>query len=270
MLHFILALALLGAAPPQPESTTPPNPAPHLALSAGLLAASGLLALSKSSLLGGPPQCSLTAAGLCDPAGLTVLDRWSLGRANGTWRRISDIGEIIGIAAPAAALLSVAIVAPTDETDLAPPWDLLIWSETMAISAFIDQSLKLTLRRPRPIWYSQTARGAEAQVSMPSGHSLATATGTAALATLFWQRYPASPWRWAILSAGIVVSGLTGWGRIEAGKHFASDVLAGWTLGATLGFVHPYLLRHNLTVGMEALPDGNGATARVVTLKGAI
>lgn len=244
-----------------------PDPLPHIALSAGLLATSGAMALIKSSDVGSP-RCRLTPGGACDPTSLTGLDRWSLGRSNGAWAKASDIGEIVGIAAPGAALLTLSLVTDPAPHALHPAWDLLLWAETMAACTFVDQGLKLALQRPRPTWYRSPSRDADAQASFPSGHSLATATGTSALTTLFFQRYPNSPWRWAVLSAGAAVTAATGWGRVEAGKHFVSDVLGGWLLGGTLGYVMPTLALRGLQLDLRRSVDLAGGSQAEISLLG--
>ena len=262
---LLVFVAALLAAPPSPSSGAPeapsPAPAPHIALAAGLFASAGLVALIKPSAVGPQPRCSLTAAGLCNPQGLLALDRGLLGRHNVAWRRASDTGEILGIAAPAATLLALSLFTqPQADTTLQPAWDLLLWTETMAVSAFIDQGLKLALQRPRPIWYAEAAHGAEAQVSFPSGHSLATAAGTTALTTLFWQRYPHSPWRWVVMSAGGRIVGAHRLGaRRKQASTLSRNVVAGWVIGATLGYVYPTLAAHNLHLEVQRGEDARAA-----------
>jgi len=85
-----------------------------------------------------------------------------------------------------------------------------------------------------------TALSRDANLSFPSGHtalgfSLATAAGT--VATLRGYRH--APYVWG---AGMAVAAFTGYLRLAADKHYASDVLVGALVGSLVGWAVPYLL----------------------------
>ena len=52
-------------------------------------------------------------------------------------------------------------------------------------------------------------------------------------------RGSAIPWIW--LGVGTVASSMLAAGRVMAGKHFPTDVLAGAAVGIAVGFLVPYL-----------------------------
>ncbi|WP_305572544.1 phosphatase PAP2 family protein [Humidesulfovibrio sp.] len=63
--------------------------------------------------------------------------------------------------------------------------------------------------------------------SFPSAHA-ANSMALTVLAMCFWPRLRQGLWALPVL---------VGWSRIYAGKHFPLDVLAGWILGAMLGWL---------------------------------
>jgi len=87
----------------------------------------------------------------------------------------------------------------------------------------MSEGLKRATHRPRP--------DRSDNKSFPSGH----ATQVASFATLAYRNLATLPIsEGGQLAAGVGLGGLavaTGWARIEAGRHFPSDVLAGAALG---------------------------------------
>ncbi|WP_320067759.1 phosphatase PAP2 family protein [Micromonospora sp. RTGN7] len=102
---------------------------------------------------------------------------------------------------------------------------------TMAVGGLVGALLKLLVGRDRPDLLDPVARAAG--YSFPSGHTL-NATLAAGVLLLIFLPYarerPAT--RWALWAAAVAVAGLTGVSRVALGVHWASDVLAGWLLGA--------------------------------------
>ena len=245
--------------------------APHVALSAGLLTSAAMLAWVTPSLLPETPRCRQGPQGICERSRLPSWDRGAIDADSASWRKVSDVGEVVGIGGPAVALLGLAMWSgQAPEAAIQKPLlDVLVWSETMAVCAFLNQLMKVTLQRPRPVNYRLRTASPTAQLSFPSGHAFATATGTTALTTLVWQRYPSSGARWLTLSTGAAVTLITGVGRIYGGRHFLTDVLAGWILGGALGYVQPSLMLHavTLTVGDASTAAPGGAT--MLTLQAA-
>ncbi|MEO1480709.1 MAG: phosphatase PAP2 family protein, partial [Myxococcota bacterium] len=54
-------------------------------------------------------------------------------------------------------------------------------------------------------------------------------------------RHPTSRWRYAAAGGAALWTAATGYGRVAAGRHFYTDVLAGAVLGTTVGFLVPKL-----------------------------
>ena len=120
--------------------------------------------------------------------------------------------------------------------------DLVIF-ESMVVSAVLVQGLKYSFARKRP-YVRDLPPGSplsgEANLSFPSGHtafafSLATAAGT--VATL--RGYRSAPYVWG---AGMALAAFTGYLRMAADKHYASDVIVGALTGSLVGWAVPYLI----------------------------
>ncbi|MFF3850262.1 phosphatase PAP2 family protein [Streptomyces sp. NPDC002328] len=103
---------------------------------------------------------------------------------------------------------------------------------TSAVGTAIQQGMKAAVGRERPVWPDPVDSAHYA--AFPSGHAL---TATVALGLVLWllHREGVSPavWRTAVTVAAVSVVGV-GLTRIWLGVHWASDVLAGWLLGAML------------------------------------
>jgi membrane-associated phospholipid phosphatase len=80
--------------------------------------------------------------------------------------------------------------------------------------------LKVTVARPRP--------DTGAPSSFPSGHT----SSAAGLAMLLWRRYG-----WEAGLPAALLAMLVGASRIQDGRHYLSDVLAGAIVGVSLTYV---------------------------------
>ena len=87
--------------------------------------------------------------------------------------------------------------------------------------------------------------------SFYSGHAAATAT-MAGLTCVHHQHLPLYGGGFADLAPCLVMIGasaVTGVGRVVADRHWASDVLLGWGVGALSGYVLPSILHYGFTRG---------------------
>ncbi|MFP5020352.1 phosphatase PAP2 family protein [Pseudonocardia phyllosphaerae] len=100
---------------------------------------------------------------------------------------------------------------------------------TPPVASLVFTGIKQLLDRARPPAELQVVR--ETNESLPSGHATMAAAAVTALVLAVWPHVAARARAVLVLlgAAWVTTVGLT---RIYLGVHWASDVLAGWTLGA--------------------------------------
>jgi membrane-associated phospholipid phosphatase len=194
---------------------------------------------------------------------LNGLDRWA--KATFRWRDPRqaqfDSGVTAFLLEPAFATVDMIVVSAADDADRAFPVDLLIITEAVAFSTFLNQATKLLIARERPFVHglpaeerTKTALPSDNNVSFYSGHTSMTFSLAAAAGTVASLRgYRLMPLVWATL---MPLAAATGYLRMGADKHYFSDVLVGAVVGAAVGVAMP-LLFHGRQ-GDNLVPIGSG------------
>lgn len=127
----------------------------------------------------------------------------------------------------------------------------LMYAETIALTGALTSLTKNLIKRPRPFVYNELVdlhykQEKDAQYAFFSGHTSVTAAMCFMTAKIF-QDYnkgsKAIPWVWAAAATFPAVTGVL---RQQAGKHFWTDVVTGYLVGAAIGILIPELHRVNL------------------------
>ncbi len=127
--------------------------------------------------------------------------------------------------------------------------DLLDLAEAGLAAASVGEVIKFTVGRERPFVHFATpgrAHDVDDDVAFFSSHtaiSVALVTAAGTLASRRDQRL--APWIWG---GGFALAATTGYLRIAADRHWATDVLAGAAVGAACGVLVPKLHEHDLSV----------------------
>ncbi|MDU0369469.1 phosphatase PAP2 family protein [Hymenobacter endophyticus] len=113
-----------------------------------------------------------------------------------------------------------------------------------------------TITRYRPFLYGTEGGGDRnskiATNSFFAGHTAHTAAATFFAAKVYHDFHPDSKLKPFVWTAAALVPAAEGYTRLKAGKHFLSDNIVGYVVGATAGIVVPQL--HKKANGLSVLP----------------
>ncbi len=158
--------------------------------------------------------------------GLTLL--WSCA-CSAYANQIEAMGDAIQWALPISAMTMTI----WDED----PEGRTMFYKSFGATAAVTYSVKLSVNRTRP-------NGAH--YSFPSGHTSASFSSAAYI----HKRYGLEKGSFAYLGALFV-----GWSRVQAQKHYATDVLA----GAAVGMLSSFLFTSNDNIGIGVHKDGDSS-----------
>ncbi len=123
---------------------------------------------------------------------------------------------------------------------------------------------KIAVQRIRPLAYNPDVpldkrRSSGVRLSFFSGHTSSTSALSFFSAKVFSDHYPDSEWKPVVWSAAAILPAATGWFRVKGGKHFPTDVIVGYAVGALIGVAVPHFhLKKNKKVDLSL--SGNGST----------
>jgi membrane-associated phospholipid phosphatase len=183
----------------------------------------------------GPAWC----APQCDPNSLNALDKPFAGRYQPGWTTAGTVAAAFLIAAPPGFLFAY-------ERPLHALNDVVVIAEAVLLADALDTIFKMSVRRPRPFMYGETAPLADrldtnGALSFYSGHTTLSFAATIATWRTLDRLDVAPRWKWLFLGVGLAGSSFVGISRVVAGDHFPSDVLVGAGMGTAFGLLLPAL-----------------------------
>jgi len=121
---------------------------------------------------------------------------------------------------------------------------LLMTSETYLLTAGLTGLVKELARRERPYTYNENVpleekQKKDARSSFFSGHTSMTASSAFLTAKLYADFNPHSRFRPLVWTGAALLPALVGVLRFHAGKHFWTDIIAGYAIGAAVGVSVP-------------------------------
>lgn len=112
---------------------------------------------------------------------------------------------------------------------------------TIAAGNILNQLLKKVIARPRPEIAEQLL-----SYSFPSGHSMTGALYLLTIAYLVSEGMKRTKKNMIVWLVALIFICLIGLSRIAESRHFATDVLAGWSIGYTWFIICVYLYEKKL------------------------
>jgi len=122
----------------------------------------------------------------------------------------------------------------------------MLYSEVFFITTGITLIIKSTVKRTRPFAYNPNVPldkklTTSARTAFLSGHTSISAANSFFAAKVFSDYFPESKWKPVVWTTAAVLPAITGYLRVKAGKHYPTDTIAGYLLGATAGILIPQL-----------------------------
>ncbi|MEJ8801061.1 phosphatase PAP2 family protein [Pontibacter sp. H249] len=180
------------------------------------------------------------------------FDRFSAGWDSESAKKTSDIPFYGSFALPFVALLNDNIGNKAGQV-------VVLYVETMAVTGALFTMTNGNAPRIRPLVYSPDVENSEktranARNSFYAGHTAAAASASFFAAKIFHDFNPDSNARPYVWAAAAAIPATVGYLRLRAGKHFLSDNLLGYTLGAAAGILVPQLHKKTNKTNFSLMP----------------
>ncbi|NQX97984.1 MAG: phosphatase PAP2 family protein [Flavobacteriales bacterium] len=149
-------------------------------------------------------------------------------------------------------------------------------TEVFAITSGLTLNAKFLFNRTRPLAYNsgfsdELRTDKTSRLSFFSGHTAQTAAFSIFMAKVITDYHPnmRTGYKIGIWSFALALPTATGFYRVKGGKHFNTDVITGFAVGATIGFLVPHLhKRKDKTSNLTMAPfNYNGATGLTLNWK---
>ncbi|SFU85622.1 phosphatase PAP2 family protein [Pontibacter akesuensis] len=168
---------------------------------------------------------------------VNAFDRFSAGYDSESAANLSDIGFYGSFGLPVLMLLNDNVGSKAGQV-------AVLYVETMAVTGALFTMVNGNVERARPITYSPEAdindkNDGNALNSFYAGHTSATAAASFFAAKIFHDFNPDSRARPYVWAAAAALPATVGYLRLKAGKHFLSDNLLGYGIGAAAGILVP-------------------------------
>lgn len=204
------------------------------------------------------PRLTEAQLATLDPNDINSFDRGAVDNLRELDSHLSDYLLLFSGVAPFSVLASRTI--RPEATAIA-----VMYFETASLTGGFINLSKGLFKRKRPYVYNPNADLSDrtkvsARHSFFSGH-VATSASFMYLTAYMVNRYADRPvWKWVAWSGAAIVPGTIAYWRYTSGKHFPTDVITGYIVGAGTGLLIPWLHRRQLpedmTLHVQPIPNG--------------
>ena len=194
--------------------------------------------------LGGIVQSNAEGASLEDIRSLRkddlfFLDRGATDNNSSTAQKLSDVVLYSAIAYPFVTFVSSKCRANTKAI-------LVMTAEVAFLTGGVTSIFKGAVGRYRPFNYNPEIEesiklSSESRKSFISGHTSSVAALTFLTARIITDLHPDIKNKGLIWFGAIATPAVLGYLRVRAGRHFPTDVMAGYAVGAAIGYFIPQL-----------------------------
>ncbi len=172
-----------------------------------------------------------------DPNNINFVDRWVAGNNSESANEISDIPFLSAFILPFGLLLNDDINDHTGQF-------IGMYLQSLSTTSALYSVTAGLVNRSRPYVYAENNNierrtSNNGQRSFYSGHVAASATATFFAAKVYCDYNPDVTGKGYIWAAAAAVPAAVGYFRMQAGQHFLTDVLLGYSLGAVSGILIP-------------------------------
>ncbi len=169
----------------------------------------------------------------CNPSDVNSFDRAVIGNKNDGLEHISDLTAAAASVFP--AVLDYFDVGLSKEF----AENMTVYAEVISVNNALVTIAKYEIQRPLPRTYDgdpNLVQSPGGYRSFYSGHTSLTFAALSAAAMTRSLRHEGEWWPWVLTG---VVGTSVAYERVEAGRHFYTDVLVGAAIGTTLGILIP-------------------------------
>jgi membrane-associated phospholipid phosphatase len=189
---------------------------------------------------------------LLDKKDINSFDRFSAGYDSEKAKKISDYPFYGSFALPFFLILNENVRSNAGQV-------FGLYVQTMAVTGALFTMTNGLSPRTRPMIYSPDVEMSEktranARNSFYAGHTTAAAGASFFFAKVFHDFNPNSPARPFVWAGAAAIPAAVGYYRLKAGKHFLSDNILGYVVGAATGILVPQLHKKTNDSGFSLNP----------------
>lgn len=205
----------------------------------GLLGGGAVALIAGQAIQNETMPLSLEEINQLDPSQVNSFDRPAVYNNSENARMASDVLVFVSIAAPISLMADKKVRESWAVTGV-------MGLEVLMLTTGITNSVKGLSLRTRPYAYNpavsdELKQEKDARYSFFSGHTSVSAAATFFAAKVFSDNNPDSKWKPVVWIGASLIPIATAWTRVESGRHFNTDVIAGYVLGAGIGYLIPIL-----------------------------
>ena len=230
---FFLITFILSLSTAQDKDSSPYSFSNDMDLTIAGLSGSLLL----GSMLMSYESMDLNDISSLDPDDISVFDSKAIDNWNLNSMKMSDLLLFSSIAAPGLLMIDKKI--RNDYRSFS-----LIWAESIFLALGITNFTKVLVGRPRPYLYGDNASNdyklkKDNKKSFFSGHTSISAVSWFVMASMYDDYRPGNAISSYLWASAFLVPAYTAYCRYDAGKHFPSDLIAGYLVGGAVGVLVP-------------------------------